>query len=512
MRKRQSMQQIRDLETRLDQLASENRTLAEAKILAERHLEDIQLEHHKSGYAGQEAVEAANVQLREKDEAIARLQQELEGIRHDHARLSEVNAGLSDAHENLRSEHEQRYSQLEDQHAETHQNWQESSRELDTLRGQHAELSRGIEDTVQREIDTALAEKNAEIERLHSDLELAKEKINELEQQILSGGGDDILNFRDEDYFENACQSLCQHVQQWVLRFSKFSDTLVCRTTNQIRDEKLVDRFDLAILDGSDVDVYLTDRIKRRDVFMSVVMTMIFEYIFTRYLFGMDRDQRQTLKKLEKNLAEVGPTSAVHQWRAMTLTLLAKREAFKASRENDTEAVVLQIYDTLWRFLPPPQNLQAQVQESLRNVMRTAVDLSIEMRTQKAEYIMLPPLQPEYDTNGDLTRKVYFNASLMNERSGETSSNDELEVQQAVVRMVLFPLVVKKGNDDGEGEEEIVVCPAQVLVARADKKSKANSGRVVSAQSDRMSVDQMSRGNGSRHSLAPSAMDMGNVI
>ena len=506
------MQQIRDLETRLDQLVAENRTLAEAKIIAESHLEDIQLEQHKSGYADQEAVKAANIQLREKDEAIARLQQELEGIRQDHARLAEVNAGLSDAHENLRSEHDQRYSQLEDQHAQAHQNWQESSRELETLRGQHAELSGGMEDIVRHEIDTALAEKNAEIEQLRSDLELAKEKINELQQQILAGGGDDILDFKDEDYFENACQLLCQHVQQWVLRFSKFSDTLVCRTTNQIRDEKLVDRFDFAILDGSEVDVYLTDRIKRRDVFMSVVMTMIFEYIFTRYLFGMDRDQRQTLKKLEKNLAEVGPPSAIHQWRAMTLTLLAKRESFKLSRENDTEAVVLQIYDTLAKFLPPPQNLQAQVQESLRNVMRTAVNLSIEMRTQKAEYIMLPPLQPEYDTNGDLTRKVYFNASLMNERSGETTSNDELEAQQAVVRMVLFPLVVKKGNDDGEGEEEIVVCPAQVLVARPDRKSKANSGRVVSAQSDRTSIDQMSRGNGSRHSLAPSTMDMTNVI
>ena len=57
----------------------------------------------------------------------------------------------------------------------------------------------------------------------------------------------------------------------------------------------------------------------------------------------------------------------------------------------------------------------------------------------------------------------------MNERSGEFTSNDELQAQQAVVRMVLFPLVVKKGNDEGEGEEEIVVCPAQVLVARVDK-------------------------------------------
>jgi hypothetical protein len=150
--------------------------------------------------------------------------------------------------------------------------------------------------------------------------------------------------------------------------------------------------------------------------------------------------------------------------------------------------------------------LDNQIRESLRNVMRSAVKLSIEMRTQRAEYIMLPPLQPEYDTNGDLARKVYFNAALMNERSGETISNETLEEQQAVVRMVLFPLVVKKGTDAGEGDDEIVVCPAQVLVAKQGKDKKVV--RVLSG--DRMSIDQGSR---SVQSFAPSStMDMGNMI
>lgn len=108
------------------------------------------------------------------------------------------------------------------------------------------------------------------------------------------------------------------------------------------------------------------------------------------------------------------------------------------------------------------------------------------MRTQRAEYIMLPPLQPEYDTNGDLVRKVHFNAALMNERSGEVSSNEELEARAAVVKIVLFPLVVKKGDDSGEGEDEIVVCPAQVLVAGPPKK------KVVRVMSGAMSLGRRS--------------------
>ncbi|KAI9372193.1 hypothetical protein BJX61DRAFT_508310 [Aspergillus egyptiacus] len=311
---------------------------------------------------------------------------------------------------------------------------------------------------------------------------------------------DNVIAFRGEDYFEAACQKLCGHVQQWVLRFSKHSDHRRCRRLIDLQDEKTADRFDNAILDGSDTEAYLADRVRRRDVFMSVVMTMIWEFVFTRYLFGMDREQRQKLKSLEKQLFEVGPRNAVHRWRATTLTLLSRRSATAKQRDNDTEAVALEIYETLSRLLPPPSQVESQLLESLRKVVRVAVNLSVEMRTQMAEYIMLPPLQPEYDTNGDIARQVSFNASLMNERSGETTSNDELQAQQAVVRVVLFPLVVKKGNDTGEGEDEIVVCPAQVLVARPGKERRL----AQPTSRDRMSVE----GNRSIPSAAPSTPDM----
>ncbi|KAK5374594.1 hypothetical protein LTR20_000884 [Exophiala xenobiotica] len=489
VRRRQSMQQIKDLESRLDQLASENRALVEAKMMVEQSLEHANFERNRAENSI-DSLKNTTVQVQERDAEIARLKQEI--------------ASLTATHETLKREHEHNLTHLHQEHEHAHSQWQESSRELETLRSRHAELSSGMESIVRHEIDTALAEKDGEVLRLRDDLEEARQKIRQLQSEILKRGADDVVAFHDEDYFDAACQKLCQQVQGWVLRFSKYNDLKLCRATNEVRDEKIVDRFDNAILDGSDVDTYLADRVTRRDVFMSVVMTMIWEYVFTRYLFGMDREQRQKLKQLEKNLGEVGPASAVHQWRALTLTLLSKRESFKAQRESDTEAVAIEIFNTLSRFLPPPQNLEQPIIGSLRNVMHTAVELSIEMRTQRAEYIMLPPLQPEYDTNGDLARKVYFNASLMNERSGETTSNDELERNQAVVRMVLFPLVVKKGDDNGVGDDEIVVCPAQVLIAGPDKGKKSRGAmRATSggSHSDRMNVDARSLRAVSTHSL-----------
>ena len=465
--------QLLDLETRLDQLVSENRLLQTQKSAAERSLQDQSRDHSQQRHAYEEALEEHKMYLTQKDSELSQLRNSLEDFRNQIAHLTEVNEGLSSR--GMDKEHEQRYIQLETEHMHTREQWQQSTRELEVLREQHGELAKGMENIVQHEVSIAVEEKDLEFRQLRDELEDAKQQVRSLQQQLIASKASEDFVERDEDYFDAQCQALCQHVQQWVLRFSKFSDMKACYLASEIRDEKVVDRMENAILDGSDVDDYLSDRVKRRDVFMSVVMTMVWEFIFTRYLFGMDRDQRQKLKNLEKTLQEVGPITAVHKWRATTLTLLMKREAFERQRATDSEAVVNEIYDTLATFLPPPSHLVNQIQDSLRKVISSAVDLSIEMRTQRAEYSMLPPLQPEYDTNGDLARKVYFSALTMNERSGATSSNEALQEQHAVVRMVLFPLVVKNDDDD----EQIVVCPAQVLTAegKGKKTRSAQGGR-----------------------------------
>lgn len=429
MRRRQSMQVI-ELETKVEQLIAENRELSDARSHAELNFNQ----------------RAASV-LSDRDNQIETLKQSLQFLQNEVSRLSEVNEGLTSANAELANKDNSRYA---------------------GLKVQPADGSRGGQDSIEQSIQ----DKDAEIADLRAQLEAAKDQIRNMQRQILQAKAADakFLNIKDEDYFDHRCQQLCSHVQQWVLRFSKFSDMRACRLTSEINDEKTIDRLDNAVLDGSDVDRYLNDRVKRRDIFMSMTMNMIWEFVFTRYLFGMDREQRQKLKSLEKLLTEVGPAQAVRQWRAVTLTLLSKRDGFKKQRDLDTEAVVQAIFQTLSKILPPPSNLESQIQSQLRRVMREAVELSIEMRTQKAEYMMLPPLQPEYDADGELAATVQFNASMMNERSGGSVPNEDLEAQGAVVRVVLFPLVVKRGDDNGMHDEEIVVCPAQVLIARSRGK------------------------------------------
>ncbi|KAK5168944.1 uncharacterized protein LTR77_006253 [Saxophila tyrrhenica] len=480
MRKRQSMH-IMELESRLNQLSAENQLL------------------HESGRGmpdEPDALRSRDLQLQEKEHEISRFKTMLQPLQEEIARLNDLNAGLTQANRDLVDEGNERYLQLDQERMHAQEQWQNTNRELVTVQQEHGRLNEGMKDIVEAEVADRLMDKDAEIQQLREELDIASEKIRALQMQVQATRGDSGFPYRDEDYFDGACQKLCQHVQQWVLRFSKSSDKLKCRKTSELNDEPLETRLDNVILDGSDVDVLLKERIPRRDVFMSLVMTMVWEYVFTRYLFGLDRENRQRLKQLDKLLTEAGPPKAVAQWKATTLTLLSRRPAFAEQKARDLEAVVLDIWDKLCALLPPPSSAKENLLESLFKVVGIAADLSIEMRIQRAEYIMLPPLQPEYDTNGDLVRQVHFNASLMNERSGMFSSNEELEESQAVVKLVLFPLVVKKGDESGEGEEEIVVCPAQVLVQSDNYRGK----RVVRVQSGAipMEIDDPRR---SRQSL-----------
>jgi predicted nucleic acid-binding Zn-ribbon protein len=316
VRKRQSMQ-IMDLQSQIDQLASHNESLEDARARAEETLQAAQHQRQVDEQLVAEAVEARDREIHQRDIDIAQLKDTLQRLQEEIARLTVINNTLTEANGNLINDTNERYAQLQSEGQLIHQQWQTSQRELEQLRSQHDQMSRGLEDAVRGEIGIALDDRNAEIDQLNAELASAKEEIKTLQKQILASKkpGESFLTIRDEDYFDSACQQLCQHVQQWVLRFSKFSDTRPCRLSSEIAADTRLDaatrqkidtRLDNAILDGSDVDSLLADRVKRRDVFMSVVMTMIWEYVFTRYLFGMDREQRQKLKSLEKTLSEVG--------------------------------------------------------------------------------------------------------------------------------------------------------------------------------------------------------------
>lgn len=475
------MQHLQQLESRLDQLISENRLLTAERDAAEDKLKKTTLARRKSD----QALNSQNTDLRDRSEEVEELRKSVEWFQKEVNRLTKENEGLTGTNANLAAAHERELQEFRES----------SAREIEELRTRYRQATADARDLIRRELDATLAQKNADLHRLLEELQSEQEKVEELQHKLAKSKLDDVLDLQKDGYFRAACHNLYARVQHWVLLFSKYSDAVECLTFKDVEDDKLTDLFDNAILDGSDVESYLQHRVRRRDVLMSVVMTMVWNLVFAPYMFGMDREHQQRLSDLEKQFLETGTLTAVRRWRATTLSLLSKSSSFAEQRKIEMEAVENLIYNTLRRILPPPspppRDETNKLRDSLHNVMLLAVTLSIEMRTQLAEYNVVRPLQAEYGDNGIVTRRIHFNEALMNERSALDSGAGE-----GSVRLFLFPLVVKE-HDDGEEEDDkhddkkedkgpMVIYPAQVLVNRAvvpKKQSSKSLDRKSSVQS-----------------------------
>lgn len=485
------MQHLQQLEYRLDQLISENRLLTVERDAAEDKLKKTTVARRKSD----QALNSQNTDLRDRAEEVEALKKSVEWFQKEVNRLTEENEGLMGDKANLASAHEQELQEFQEF----------SAREIEELRTQYRQAITDTQDRIRWEVD----EKNADLRRLREELQREREEVQKLQHKIASGL-DNVLVLRDDQFFRAACHNLYAHVQHWVKRFSKHSDDLKYLKFDELQEQearskrleedkkmaarldvdkldrldvdKLIGRFDNTILDGSDVESYLIHRVGRRDVFMSVIMTMMWKFIFAPYMFGIDSEKQKKLNSLEEQLAEAGKLTAVRRWRATTLSLLSKSPSFAKQREIEIEAVMHEIYDTLESICPPPKEKEEDLHKSLRTVLQRAVTLSIEMRTQLDEYYMVRPLLAEFGANGVVTRRVHFNEALMNERSVLDSGAGE-----GSVRLFLFPLVVKEHDDDKEEDKgPVVIYPAQVLVNRPeafvekssrslDRKSSLNS-------------------------------------
>lgn len=114
------------------------------------------------------------------------------------------------------------------------------------------------------------------------------------------------LDTKDLHHFSSSCLQLFDSLKIWCNKFSNFSAGRKCVHVHRIVDEASKDRIEDVMLDDRGVRRMLKDETKRSDVFLAIVMRMIWELVFTRYLFGLGTDERQKLLSLEKTLAERG--------------------------------------------------------------------------------------------------------------------------------------------------------------------------------------------------------------
>ena len=158
------------------------------------------------------------------------------------------------------------------------------------------------------------------------------------------------------------------------------------------------------------------------------------------------------------------------------MTLLSQRSSFRSRLTAETEYVVTDIMRHLNFLLPPPPNHTGAAVVSLRVLLSRAVTLAIEMRTQRAEYVMLRAPRPEYDDHGEVSNTVFFDSARMHSLGTDSLTDLDLEHENANVKLVLFPLIIRRGNEFGEDyHREEVVSKMAVLVNRPQLRSESRS-------------------------------------
>lgn len=113
--------------------------------------------------------------------------------------------------------------------------------------------------------------------------------------------------FQSEDlHFSSLCLKLFDSLNIWCNQFSSVFIGRKCTHIQRIPDDNARDRIESVMLDDGDVRRMLKDETRRPKVFMAVAMKVIWQHVFTRYLFGLDVSERQKLLSLEKAIAEGG--------------------------------------------------------------------------------------------------------------------------------------------------------------------------------------------------------------
>ncbi|KAI5785782.1 hypothetical protein EDC01DRAFT_600985, partial [Geopyxis carbonaria] len=300
-------------------------------------------------------------------------------------------------------------------------------------------------------------DKDTNLPIIRSELERAREEVRLL-QSRLNYQNDLYCDNKDDEYFMESATRLFQSVQDCCVRFSSYSaDRKWEILHNLIAHVMLVDQ---------EVRTMLMNETNRSMVFTAILMRLIWERIFDQYLFGLENSESQKLFSIEKNLAEVGNPATVQQWRATTLNILSRRPSFRSQVTQKIVPAVEDIMGKLKGLLRPPENDILQIKKSLQPILTHAVDLAIEMRTHRAEYLMIKPPCAVRDTQGKvISNTIGFSSIRMQAVNAPTFTGADLEREGASIAIVLFPLVIRRGNEFGEDyDSETIIKHMQVFV------------------------------------------------
>ncbi|KAF8856496.1 hypothetical protein BDZ45DRAFT_745397 [Acephala macrosclerotiorum] len=389
--------------------------------------------------------------LAEKDKKIAELEKEIATMEDEfEAELTRLSHKLTNE-----SETAQFWQQ---KHSALNQNYLKSDTELRLLRQELGGLNQVKEERdrdIKTRISSLMLDRDAFREAYNEamgELRGKDERVRELQSQVRGlkswvsreGKGVGGEQVSDEIVGERV-RGLGNGLQNWVITNFRRVKIDLEMINDDTRDQllHLVPTYEIL---ASSSKVHLIQ---------SLVSRILVEHIFSAYFVGLPKEQADDFTKTERFLSSFGTIESMNQWRSATLSIVQKDAAQKLQSETTTvvEAVVSQV-NRIMDSIGDLRHTESRDQ-SLRSLTNSSIELARLMRVQKAEFsIMMPSIEGHQRTT--------FNPDTMEDIGGE----DEDTLIEREIRCVVFPGIVKAGDENGERSHlRNVVAKIRVLCA-----------------------------------------------
>ncbi|KAL2759376.1 hypothetical protein ACRALDRAFT_1074310 [Sodiomyces alcalophilus JCM 7366] len=186
---------------------------------------------------------------------------------------------------------------------------------------------------------------------------------------------------------------------------------------------------------------------------LSLVSRVLVDMVFDSYYVGLSKDQARGFLDVEQTLLSYGSQETLNQWRSSTLSLLRREGNDKM--QGETDVVAQGVITRLNGILDAITDVRATESrdQALRVQVVSAIELSRLLAVQKATFdVYMPEILPHQET--------VFDASTMEDMGGE----DEEALARRDVSCVVFPGIVKRGDETGGHlQYRNVIAKARVL-------------------------------------------------
>ncbi|KAK0102461.1 hypothetical protein ONS95_006080 [Cadophora gregata] len=186
----------------------------------------------------------------------------------------------------------------------------------------------------------------------------------------------------------------------------------------------------------------------------SLVSQLLVTHVFSAYFIGLAPEQANELANVEKTLSNFGSAESMNQWRSTTLSILRKEsQKLQPSTTAVIDDIVSQV-NNIMDGISDTKHTEGRDQ-ALRSMIGSSIELSRQLRVQKAAYSIMMPRIVDY-------QKTMFDADSMEDIGGE----DEDSLSDREIKCVTFPGIVKAGDENGEKSHlRNVVAKIRVLCA-----------------------------------------------